>query len=129
MYRIIYRKAYKTILAINHTKKTRGQLLNLLIKLDEALAQMQTIELETTIREIEKQENSDNEIQKEKLRGLAYPTPIEIPEPGNDPISEKRVKCMLENLVIIKNTVDRRVDIKKYGLLGIAVLFYIICLV
>ena len=93
------------------------------------MAQSRTFELEKAILEVEWQETSVTDMQKGMNCSLAYPIPIPLPEPGAEPISEARVKIRIDNIVEIKQQVDKRMRIKNYGLLGIAVVFYISCLV
>ena len=127
MRRIIYRNAYKKLLTVS--KKNRGQILDLFFKLDDAVAQSRTFELEKAILEVEGQETSATDMQKGMHCSLAYPLPIPLPEPGGEPLSEARVKIMIDNIVEINQQVDNRMRIKNYGLLGIAAVFYISCLV
>ena len=63
MRRIIYRNAYKKLLTVS--KKNRGQILDLFFKLDDAVAQSRTFELEKAILEVEGQETSATDMQKE----------------------------------------------------------------
>ena len=51
MRRIIYRKAYKKLLTVS--KKKSGQILDPFIKLDDAVAQSRTFELEKEFLEVE----------------------------------------------------------------------------
>ena len=93
------------------------------------MAQSRTFELEKAILQVEGQETAATDMQKGMNYSLAFPIPIPLPEPGEDPLSEARVKIMIENIVEINQQQDIRMGIKNYGLLGIAAVFYISCLV